>query len=76
MEEFLRRAGIGEYLILLGVGFAGGMSPPKLGSRRGAIIRFVRKIGLVGEIVPDIEKVPETDHTFVCLINVLSLIHI
>ena len=46
------------------------MSLPKLESRRVVVIRFVRKVGLVGEIVPDIEKVPETNHAFVRLINV------
>ncbi len=56
--------------MLLGVGFACGMSLPKLESRRVVVIRFVRKVGLVGEIVPDIEKVPETNHAFVRLINV------
>ena len=70
LEEFLRRTGVGEYLMLVRVGFAYGMSLPKLEPRRVVVIRFVTKVGLVGEIVPDIEKVPEADHAFVCLINV------
>ena len=70
LEEFLRRTGVGEYLMLFRVGFACGMGLPKLDSRRVVVIRFVTKVGLVGEIVPDIEKVPEADHAFVCLINV------
>ena len=70
LEEFLRRTGVGEYLMLVGVGFACGMGLPKLDSRRVVVIRFVTKVGLFGEIVPDLEKVPEADHTFVCLINV------
>ena len=56
--------------MLLGVGFACGMSLPKIESRRVVVIRFVRKVGLVGKIVPDIEKVTETNHAFVRLINV------
>ena len=56
--------------MLLGVGFACGMSLPKFEPRRVVVIRFVRKVRLVGEIVPDIEKVPETNHAFVRLINV------
>ena len=70
LEEFLRRTGVGEYLMLVRVGFAYGMSLPKLEPRRIVVIRFVTKVGLIGEIVPDIEKVPEANHAFVCLINV------
>ena len=54
LKEFLGRAWVGEDLLLVRVGLAGGMSLPQFVPCRVVIIRFVTKVRLVGEVVADI----------------------
>ena len=61
---------IGKDLLLFQYRFPRRMGLPKLRSSRVVIVGFVAEIRLIRKIVPDVEEITETHHSFVILIDV------
>ena len=62
LEQLFCRAGVGEQLLLLSGRSPGSMGIPQFFPGGEMRIRFVAKVGLIGEIVLDVNKISQPHH--------------